>query len=73
MPRFIILPLYFSLVFLRQAWGPHIDLRDPHFLAFAAAERQFLQSEYEDYAVASSGSIACFRSVAIIVSIPTVL
>lgn len=51
---------------IRQAWGPHIDLRDPHFLAFAAAERQFLQSEYEEYAVANSGSIACFRSVAII-------
>lgn len=51
---------------IRQAWGAHIDLRDPHFLAFAAAERQFLQAEYEEYAVASSGSMACFRSVVII-------
>ncbi|KAK2970269.1 hypothetical protein RJ640_018454, partial [Escallonia rubra] len=50
----------------RQAWGPHIDIRDPHFLAFAAAERQFLQSEYDDYAAANSGTIACFRYVAII-------
>ncbi|KAK3002371.1 hypothetical protein RJ639_022532, partial [Escallonia herrerae] len=51
---------------IRQAWGPHIDIRDPHFLAFAAAERQFLQSEYDDYAAANKGTIACFRSVAII-------
>lgn len=56
-------------VSLRQAWGAHIDLRDPHFLAFAAAERQFLQAEYEEYAVASSGSMSCFRSVVIIVSV----
>ncbi|KAL6582369.1 hypothetical protein OROMI_006383 [Orobanche minor] len=52
---------------IRQAWGPHIDLRDPHFLAFAAAERQFLQSEYDDYALAnSSGTLMCFRMVALI-------
>ncbi|XP_016497980.1 uncharacterized protein LOC107816755 isoform X2 [Nicotiana tabacum] len=51
---------------IRQAWGPGMDIRNPHFLAFAAAERQFLQSEYEDYAIASSGSLACFRYVAII-------
>ncbi|KAL6528156.1 hypothetical protein OROHE_015106 [Orobanche hederae] len=51
----------------RQAWGPHIDLRDPHFFAFAAAERQFLQSEYDDYALAnSSGTLMCFRMVALI-------
>ncbi|PIN07352.1 Protein involved in mRNA turnover and stability [Handroanthus impetiginosus] len=50
---------------IRQAWGPHLDLRDPRLLAFAAAERQFLQSEYDDYAVANSGSLTCFRSVAI--------
>lgn len=53
----------------RQAWGPHIDLRDSHLLALAAAERQFLQSEYEDYAVANTSSIACLRSIALIVRI----
>lgn len=58
------LPLGFS-----QAWGPHIDLRDSHLLALAAAERQFLQSEYEDYAVANTSSIACLRSIALIVRI----
>ncbi|XP_057781396.1 uncharacterized protein LOC130999776 isoform X2 [Salvia miltiorrhiza] len=51
---------------IRQAWGPHIDLRDPRLLAFAAAERQFLQSDYDDYAIANSGTLTCFRSVAII-------
>ncbi|KAI3459831.1 hypothetical protein Pfo_016494 [Paulownia fortunei] len=51
---------------IRQAWGPHIDLRDPRLLAFTAAERQFLQSEYDDYAIANSGTLTCFRSVAII-------
>ncbi|KAL5784167.1 hypothetical protein ACOSQ2_006559 [Xanthoceras sorbifolium] len=54
---------------IRQAWGPHIDLRDSHLLALAAAEHQFLQAEYEDYAVANTGSIACLRSVALILLI----
>ncbi|XP_044465750.1 uncharacterized protein LOC123195944 isoform X2 [Mangifera indica] len=51
---------------IRQAWGPHIDLHDSHLLALAAAEHQFLQSEYEDYAVSSISSIACLRSVVLI-------
>lgn len=51
---------------IRQAWGPHIDLRDSHLLALAAAERQFLQSEYEDYTVANTSSLACLRSIALI-------
>ncbi|KAL8482800.1 hypothetical protein ACS0TY_025725 [Phlomoides rotata] len=51
---------------IRQAWGPHIDLRDPRLLAFAAAERQFLQSEYDEYAITNSGTLTCFRSVAVI-------
>lgn len=62
-----------SLLFIRQAWGPHIDLRDPRLLAFAAAERQFLQSEYDEYAIANSGTLTCFRSVAVIVSKPKYL
>ncbi|KAL3835096.1 hypothetical protein ACJIZ3_009832 [Penstemon smallii] len=51
---------------IRQAWGHHIDLRDPRFLAFAAAEHQYLQSEYEEYALANNETLTCFRSVAII-------
>eukprot|EP00257_Ricinus_communis_P027731 XP_025015145.1 uncharacterized protein LOC8269786 isoform X1 [Ricinus communis] len=51
---------------IRQAWGQHIDLRDSHLLALAAAERQLLQAEYEEYAVANTSTIACLRSVALI-------
>ncbi|XP_031391210.1 uncharacterized protein LOC116203572 [Punica granatum] len=54
---------------VRQAWVPNINLRDSHLIALAAAERQLLQSEYDDYAVESSGSIACLRSVALILLI----
>lgn len=67
----VICFLVFFFVFLysiRQAWGPHIDLGDPRLLALAAAEHQLIQSEYEEYAVASSGTLSCFRSVALIVS-----
>lgn len=46
-----------------------MNLRDSHLIVLAAAsERQYLQSEYEDYAGATTGSIACLRSVAFIVS-----
>uniref|UniRef100_A0A6N2M0B6 RING-CH-type domain-containing protein n=1 Tax=Salix viminalis TaxID=40686 RepID=A0A6N2M0B6_SALVM len=48
---------------IRQAWGHHIDLHDSHLLAL---EHQLLQSEYEDYAVPHTSSIACLRSVALI-------
>lgn len=52
---------------ISQAWGPHMNLRDSHLIVLAAAsERQYLQSEYEDYAGATTGSIACLRSVAFI-------
>ncbi|GAV82618.1 DUF3675 domain-containing protein/RINGv domain-containing protein [Cephalotus follicularis] len=51
---------------IRQAWGPHINLHDSHLLVLAAAERQLFQTEYEDYAVANSNSIACLRSVTLI-------
>ncbi|KAG6752364.1 hypothetical protein POTOM_044588 [Populus tomentosa] len=51
---------------IRQAWGHHIDLHDSHLLAL---EHQLLQSEYDDYAVANTSSIACLRSVALILLI----
>ncbi|XP_050224281.1 uncharacterized protein LOC126673904 isoform X2 [Mercurialis annua] len=51
---------------IRQAWGHHLDLHDSHLLALAAAERQLLEAEYEEYAIANSSSIACLRSVALI-------
>lgn len=61
--------IYFNYLFLiRQAWGSHMNIRDSHLLAIAAAEGQFLDSDYEDYAAANTSSIACLRSVALIVS-----
>nr|XP_043617654.1 uncharacterized protein LOC122589425 [Erigeron canadensis] len=51
---------------IRHAWGPQIDLRDTHFLAFASAEHQFLEPDYEDYAVSSNSNIAYLRLMALI-------
>uniref|UniRef100_A0A803M5S4 RING-CH-type domain-containing protein n=1 Tax=Chenopodium quinoa TaxID=63459 RepID=A0A803M5S4_CHEQI len=51
---------------LSQAWGHHFGFRDHHLLALAAAERQLLESEYEDYAVANAGNVTYLRSIAII-------
>ncbi|WCJ41243.1 RING/FYVE/PHD zinc finger superfamily protein [Euphorbia peplus] len=48
---------------IRQAWRQHIDLRESHLLALAAAE---IQSDYEDFAMANTSSIACLRSIALI-------
>ncbi|KAJ9189165.1 hypothetical protein P3X46_000493 [Hevea brasiliensis] len=44
---------------IRQAW------RESQLLALAAAERRLLRSEYEDYAVANTSSIACLRTIAV--------
>ncbi|XP_022760980.1 uncharacterized protein LOC111307230 [Durio zibethinus] len=54
---------------IRQAWSPHIDLRDSHLLVLTASQSQLLQSEYDDYVAANSGSLACLRSVALILLI----
>ncbi|XP_076941525.1 uncharacterized protein LOC143611120 [Bidens hawaiensis] len=54
---------------IRHAWGPQIDLRDAHFLAFATAENQFLEPDYEEYGVASNNSIAYLRFMALILMI----
>lgn len=51
---------------LSQAWGHHFGFRDHHLLALAAAERQLLESEYDDYAVANAGNVTYLRSIAII-------
>ncbi|XVE80917.1 hypothetical protein DITRI_Ditri15bG0019800 [Diplodiscus trichospermus] len=54
---------------IRQAWSPHIDLRDSHLLVLTASQSQLHQSEYDDYVAANSGSLACLRSVALILLI----
>ncbi|XP_021845546.1 uncharacterized protein [Spinacia oleracea] len=51
---------------LSQAWGHHFGIRDHHLLALAAAERQLLESDYDDYAVANAGNVTYLRSIAII-------
>ncbi|MCO5609783.1 hypothetical protein L7F22_064015 [Adiantum nelumboides] len=43
-----------------------IGLRDPRILALAVAQRQFLESDYEEYDAISSGSAICCRTVALI-------
>lgn len=53
--------------FCSQAWGHHFGLRDHHLLALAAAERQLLESEYDDYSVANAGNVTYLRSIAIVV------
>lgn len=50
---------------IRHAWGPQIDLRDTHFLAFAS-EHQFLDQDYEEFGVSNNTSIAYLRFMALI-------
>ncbi|KAL2920847.1 putative E3 ubiquitin ligase SUD1 [Bienertia sinuspersici] len=54
---------------ISQAWGPHFGFREHHLLALTAAERQLLESEYDDYAVANAGNVTYLRSIAIIVEV----
>ncbi|XVE84430.1 hypothetical protein DITRI_Ditri17bG0013500 [Diplodiscus trichospermus] len=54
---------------IRQAWSPHIDLRDSQLLVLTASQSQLLQSEYEDYVTANSGSLVGLLSVALILLI----
>ncbi|GKV36207.1 hypothetical protein SLEP1_g44362 [Rubroshorea leprosula] len=58
-----------SCLWLRQAWGSHVDLCDSRLLVLMASESQLLQSEYEDYVAVNSGSLACLRAVALILLI----
>ncbi|KAI5079622.1 hypothetical protein GOP47_0005101 [Adiantum capillus-veneris] len=55
---------------IRDDWGiqgaHQMGLRDPRILALAIAQRQFLESDYEEYDATSSGSAICCRTVALI-------
>ncbi|KAG6520362.1 hypothetical protein ZIOFF_017411 [Zingiber officinale] len=46
-------------------WDTLIDLRDPHFLAIAAAQQDLL-NDYEDYATENANGIACCRVITLI-------
>lgn len=47
-------------------WGSQLDLNDPRLLAMAAAERHFLEAEYDEYTAANSSGATCCRSAALI-------
>lgn len=49
--------------------GTPLDLRDPRLLAMAAAERHFLEAEYDEYADTNASGAAFCRSAALIVSL----
>ncbi|KAK9926015.1 hypothetical protein M0R45_023271 [Rubus argutus] len=54
---------------ISEGWtisGTPLDLRDPRLLAMAAAERHFLESEYDEYADTSANGAAFCRSAALI-------
>ncbi|CAN6578164.1 unnamed protein product [Malus baccata var. baccata] len=46
--------------------GTPLDLRDPRLLAMAAAERHFLEAEYDEYADTNASGAAFCRSAALI-------
>ncbi|XP_072982161.1 uncharacterized protein [Typha latifolia] len=46
--------------------GTPLDLRDPRILAVAAAQRHFLEAEYDEYAATNASGAAFCRSVALI-------
>ncbi|XP_068637557.1 uncharacterized protein [Aristolochia californica] len=46
--------------------GTPLDLHDPRLLAMAAAERHFLESEYDEYAATNASGAAFCRSAALI-------
>ncbi|MBA0698933.1 hypothetical protein Goari_000611 [Gossypium aridum] len=49
--------------------GTPLDLHDPRLLAIAEAERQFLETGYDEYAASNATGAAFCRSAAVIVSI----
>lgn len=46
--------------------GSALDLRDPRILAMAAAQRHFLEAEYDEYAATNASGAAFCRSAALI-------
>ncbi|PQP93109.1 uncharacterized protein Pyn_31164 [Prunus yedoensis var. nudiflora] len=54
---------------ISEGWtisGTPLDLRDPRLLAMAAAERHFLEAEYDEYADTNASGAAFCRSAALI-------
>jgi len=64
--------LLIVLYFHSGGWtitGTPLDLRDPRILAMAAAQRHFLEAEYDEYAATNASGAAFCRSAALIVSL----
>ncbi|KAJ9140459.1 hypothetical protein P3X46_031105 [Hevea brasiliensis] len=62
-------PIEDATIDISEGWtiaGTPLDLHDPRILAMAAAERHFLEAEYDDYADSSANGAAFCRSVALI-------
>ncbi|XP_077251535.1 uncharacterized protein LOC143890738 [Tasmannia lanceolata] len=54
---------------ISEGWtisGTPLDLNDPRLLAMAAAERRFLEAEYDEYAATDASGAAFCRSAALI-------
>ncbi|KAM1340370.1 hypothetical protein ACFX2H_038775 [Malus domestica] len=66
---YFILTRIIALPFFSDGWtisGTPLDLRDPRLLAMAAAERHFLEAEYDEYADTNASGAAFCRSAALI-------
>ncbi|KDP31254.1 hypothetical protein JCGZ_11630 [Jatropha curcas] len=62
-------PLEETAIDISDGWtiaGSPLDLHDPRILAMAAAERHFLEAEYDEYADSSASGAAFCRSAALI-------
>lgn len=54
---------------IRASWEiseAQLDLREPRLFAMVAAERHFLETEYDEYAAANASGASCCRSAALI-------
>ncbi|KAL6009206.1 hypothetical protein ACLOJK_022433 [Asimina triloba] len=63
---FLCCYLCFTLIGGWTISGTPIDLHDPRLLAMAAAERHFLEAEYDEYAATNASGAAFCRSAALI-------
>ncbi|KAH0849657.1 hypothetical protein HID58_096200 [Brassica napus] len=59
-----------TIIHIGDNWenGVPLDLSDPRILAMAAAERHFLEADYDEYSESNSSGAAFCRSSALIVS-----
>ncbi|XP_018433924.1 uncharacterized protein LOC108806333 [Raphanus sativus] len=57
-----------TIIHIGEDWetGVHLDLSDPRILAMAAAERHFLEADYDEYTESNSSGAAFCRSAALI-------